>query len=140
MGPENLFENPKDPNTMVIGFANDINMNGEIAELEFKILDSASEGKTTIGIYCDATSTSGNIDVSIVNGEINITSVIRGDVNGDGKVNNQDAIYLLKYTLNASRYPINQNGDMDGNGKVNNQDAIYLLKHTLNSSRYPLYN
>jgi len=140
IGPENLFENPKDPNTMVIGFANDINMNGEIAELEFKILDSASEGKTTIGIYCDATSTSGNIDVSIVNGEINITSVIRGDVNGDGKVNNQDAIYLLKYTLNASRYPINQNGDMDGNGKVNNQDAIYLLKHTLNSSRYPLYN
>ncbi len=63
-----------------------------------------------------------------------------GDVNNDGKLNNQDAIHLLKHVMNPSQYTINQSGDMNGDGKVNNQDAIYLLKHILNPSTYPLKN
>ena len=65
---------------------------------------------------------------------------IRGDVNGDGYVTNEDAIYLLRHTLMPGRYPINQSGDMNGDSYVTNKDAIYLLRHTLMPGRYPLYN
>ena len=67
------------------------------------------------------------------------TTVLRGDVNGDGDIDSNDAIYLLRYTMNNSRYPINQSGDMNGDGDVDSNDAIYLLRHTMNGDRYPLY-
>ncbi len=65
---------------------------------------------------------------------------VPGDVSGDNKLNNQDAIHLLKHVMNSAQYTINQNADMNGDGKVNNQDAIYLLKHILNPASYPLKN
>lgn len=61
-----------------------------------------------------------------------------GDVNGDGKLNTDDAIYLLRHTLLPSSYPVNQLCDFNGDGKVNTDDAIYLLRHTLLPSQYPL--
>ncbi len=66
------------------------------------------------------------------------SDILRGDVNGDGYVNSNDSIYLLRYTLSPDRYPINQSGDMNGDGYVNSNDAIYLLRHTLTPNRYPL--
>ena len=63
---------------------------------------------------------------------------IRGDVNGDGKVDSDDAIYLLRHTMLSAQYPINQNGDMNGDGKVDSDDAIYLLRHTMLPGTYPL--
>lgn len=61
-----------------------------------------------------------------------------GDVNADGAVNSDDAIYLLNYTLRPSAYPITGKCDFDGDGNVTSEDAIYLLNYTLNSSEYPL--
>ena len=62
----------------------------------------------------------------------------KGDVNGDGDVDTDDAIYLLRHTLLQSEYPVNQSVDFDGSGKVDTDDAIYLLRHTLLPSEYPL--
>ena len=62
----------------------------------------------------------------------------RGDVNSDNEIDSNDAIYLLRYTMNQTRYPINQSGDLNGDGEVDSDDAIYLLRHTMNPSRYPL--
>ncbi len=73
-------------------------------------------------------------------GNAEIPKILPGDVSGDNKLNNQDAIHLLKHVMNSAQYTINQKGDMNGDGKVNNQDAIYLLKHILNPSLYPLKN
>lgn len=66
------------------------------------------------------------------------TSVITGDMDCNGGVDSNDAIYLLRHTLDSARYPISQSGDVDGNGSVNSNDAIYLLRHTLDHDRYPL--
>ena len=51
---------------------------------------------------------------------------IRGDFNGDGKVDSDDAIYLLKNVFFGKDYPLNQGGDLNGDGKVDSDDAIYL--------------
>ena len=66
------------------------------------------------------------------------TTVLRGDVNGDGDIDSNDAIYLLRYTMNHDRFPINQSGDMNGDGDVDSNDAIYLLRYTMNPDRFPL--
>ena len=63
---------------------------------------------------------------------------VRGDVNGDGSTNSADAIYLLRHTMRASKYPINQSGDVNGDGDTNSADAIYLLRYTIRPSKYPL--
>ena len=63
---------------------------------------------------------------------------ILGDINEDANVDDADAMYLLRYTLFPSRYPIAQSGDVDGSATVDDADALYLLRHTLFPSRYPL--
>ena len=67
------------------------------------------------------------------------TLYIPGDVDGDGGVDSDDAIYLLYYTFNAENYPLNQDGDFDGDGNVDSDDAIYLLYYTFNPTDYPLH-
>lgn len=62
-----------------------------------------------------------------------------GDLNGDKKVTDADAIYLLYYTLLPDLYPINQSADYNGDGKVTDADAIYLLYYTLLPDLYPLH-
>ena len=66
--------------------------------------------------------------------------VLVGDVNGDGFVNDADAIYLLYYTFFPESYPIarNQPCDFTRDGSVNDADAIYLLYHTFFPEDYPL--
>lgn len=62
----------------------------------------------------------------------------RGDLDKNGKVSSDDAIYLLRYTMRPTKYPIEQSGDMNGDSKVNSDDAIYLLRYTMRPDKYPL--
>ena len=63
-----------------------------------------------------------------------------GEFDGDGIATDNDAYYLLRYTLfGGDRYPVDQNGDVDGDGAVTDQDALYLLRHALFPERYILY-
>ena len=70
--------------------------------------------------------------------EIRAFGVIRGDMNGDSKLNSDDAIYLLRYTLFGGEYAVSQGADIDCDGSVSSDDAIYLLRHTLFGDDYPL--
>ena len=63
---------------------------------------------------------------------------IRGDMNGDGNVTDADALYLLRHTLFAERYPITQSGDVNGDSQITDADALYLLRFTLFPEKYPL--
>ena len=76
----------------------------------------------------------------IENGEVKdeVTVVIKGEIDGNGKIDSDDAIYLLRNTLFASLYPVVVDDDVDGNGEYNSDDAIHLLRHTLFPSLYPL--
>ncbi|MBQ6164944.1 MAG: RICIN domain-containing protein [Clostridia bacterium] len=62
----------------------------------------------------------------------------RGDFDGNGQVDSDDAIYLLYYTFLPEKYPIDQDGDVDENGYIDSDDAIYLLYYTFLPDKYPL--
>lgn len=64
-----------------------------------------------------------------------------GDMNGDGIVDRQDAIYnLYSILLGTSLYPVNQDRDINGDGVLDRQDAIYLLYASISmfQHQYPL--
>ena len=63
--------------------------------------------------------------------EIRAFGVLRGELDGDGKMTSDDAVYLLRHTLFAETFPVNQNADMNGDGKVSSDDAVHLLRHIL---------
>lgn len=83
--------------------------------------------------------------VSVFGLMINASALEKGgDANGDGKINADDAIYLLYNTVFGSqKYPLVKDGDYNSDGKVNKNDAVYLLYHTIYNSifpnKYPLY-
>lgn len=67
-----------------------------------------------------------------------VGTYLNGDVNGDGVINSNDAVYLLRYTLLPSRFPVIGSADLNGDGVVNSNDAIHLLRHTLKPDDFPL--
>lgn len=61
-----------------------------------------------------------------------------GDIDGNGTVDHQDAIYLLLHIMfGQSNYPLNTAPvDFDGNGTMDLDDAIYLLLHAMFGNEY----
>ena len=61
-----------------------------------------------------------------------------GDLNEDGFVNEDDAIYLLRHVLMPENYAVNQPVDYDNSNSVDEDDAIYLLRHVLMPEQFPI--
>jgi len=61
-----------------------------------------------------------------------------GELDGNGRVDVDDAIYLLQHVLMPQLFPVTQAADYDGNSDVNVDDAIYLLQHVLMPELFPL--
>ena len=72
-------------------------------------------------------------------GTVTLEQYARGDVNGDGEVNSDDAICLLRHVLSGDSHPINQSGDMNGDKTENSGDAVHLLRHIMLPDLYPLF-
>lgn len=109
----------------------------------FRILEEATVGDIPISCSVDATEKFADerepkMTVTCVAGNVTVFEVLRGDVDGNGYVTTDDAIYLLYHTNNSSNYPVNQDVDFDGNGTVTSDDAIYLLYHVMLPNSYPL--
>ncbi|MBR1739212.1 MAG: dockerin type I repeat-containing protein [Ruminococcus sp.] len=59
------------------------------------------------------------------------TSTIKGDVNGDGKINFKDVVLLARYINNNSTTILTSNADFDSNGTINSKDTVALAKSIL---------
>ena len=127
----------------VITYKENTKLNGRVFLLTFAIKEELDDSVVDITCSFKVTSQDANkiekeLSVEVIPGSVNILNILRGDVNGDGFVDSNDAIHLLYHTLLSERYEINQNGDFDGDGYVNSNDAIHLLYYTLLPERYPL--
>ena len=129
----------------VLGFDGNTDANGVVLKMTFLIKEFVDDADVNISCTAtlkrfDADKVENSVEIEVISGRILIRNAIRGDVDGDNKVNSADAIYLLYHVMWGSKnYPINQNGDMDGNGKVNSDDAIYLLYHVMfGEGSYPI--
>lgn len=89
-------------------------------ELNCDIWQYTSEGKIT-GV-------SGNVDVNIIYNKDVIN--IRGDVNGDTKVNIKDVTLIQKHVAKTKKLTAKQlkKGDINKDGRVNIKDATALQK------------
>ncbi len=67
-----------------------------------------------------------------------ITCYLHGDVNGDGTVNSDDAIYTLYLSFGTPGYVAYQDCNFDGSGDVSSDDAIYLLYASFMTPGYDL--
>ena len=131
--------------TGVITFGSDTEVTGAFLKLQFKVSEQVS-GPDIAFVCCNAKVTikedgqpEASIPVTVQPGTVFINEYTVGDLNGDGMVDSDDAIYLLYSTLLPDSYPLNQSGDMNGDGMTDSDDAIYLLYYTLLPDAYPLH-
>ena len=61
-----------------------------------------------------------------------------GELDGDGKITDKDAIYLLMHCYFPGDYPVEQPCDYNGDGIINDKDAVYLLMHCYFPNDYPI--
>ncbi|MCW7076152.1 MAG: hypothetical protein ACXQTJ_01855 [Candidatus Syntropharchaeales archaeon] len=102
-----------------------INIGGDT----YAVTTNATAG-TPSGTYLlmvNATNAAGlsNADVGI-----ELTVMMNGDVDEDGDVDMDDAVYLGCHALGVPGYDLNERiADVDGSGVVNLLDAVYLASH-----------
>ena len=105
--------------------------NGAIAELTFRIKDTAKEGTYTIRVnHLEARNANGS-KLSFANAaaQVTVRDFIAGDLDGDGEVTDWDGILLNRYlagwtvTLNIAA------ADTDGDGEVTDWDGILLDRY-----------
>ena len=119
----------------------DTDMNGRIISLTFKVKEGVTEYIDDYSVSCRFTARQADgtvVQVAVVPGVISIKNVMRGDLDRNNIVNEDDAIYLLYSTFFEEDYPLNQDCDFDKNGKIDEDDAIYLLYYTFFPEDYPI--
>lgn len=65
------------------------------------------------------------------NGSYTYKIVVRGDNNGDGKINSTDALAVLKHSVQSAVMEDSSKlnaSDLDGNGTINSSDALAILQ------------
>ncbi|MBR3144583.1 MAG: peptidoglycan DD-metalloendopeptidase family protein [Clostridia bacterium] len=122
----------------VIGYEKPTDLNGEALELTFIVSDTAAEGDYNIGLAYRMTVDGEIVDVPVIPGTITVKNYVSGDTNGDDRVTDQDAIYLLFHVYFEDEYPVNQPCDFNKDGNVTDQDAVYLLFHVYFEEEYPI--
>ncbi len=81
------------------------------------------------------------VTVGVYNSALDsVKAYYSGDVNENGTLETQDAVYLMYYVLfGDENYPVYGNCNFDNVGMVDGDDAVYLLYHILYGDEYKLF-
>mgnify|MGYP000803233905 CR=1 FL=1 len=131
----------------VLNWVNDENnnlFNGVLAILTFTIKQDAPLGSYPITVDYYRGITGNNIDgedvnydkdwnrvpLNYISGKLIVCAYTPGDINGDGEVDINDAICLLKYVAGWKLDGVViEAPDVNGDGRVNTKDAIQILRY-----------
>ena len=106
---------------------------GNIAVLDFGVKLVAENTSSPVSISYEPESTFDNNLVDkkflIKNGTVQVNTIRPGDINGDGKVDVDDALLLLNSTCGLRTNEVKGNPDVNGDGKTNNKDVVILLRY-----------
>ena len=132
----------KDYKSAALSFSTEKLLEGDVFSITFRVLEDAPAGKYSFSFSAIArgivSGTEQPLNVAVFDAVFTVNETLAGDMNRDGMIDSDDAIYLLRHTVKASRYPIYQSGDVNGDGLVNSGDAIYLMRHLFRPKLYPL--
>lgn len=105
---------------------------GDFAVLTFKVKAVTEDADAALTIAYDPEDIFNkdheNQTFQIENGTVRIKKLRPGDINGDGKVDINDALLLLRYVCELDQDKVQGNPDVTGDGKVNNKDVVTLLR------------
>lgn len=111
----------------------DVKTNGEMCKLTFNVKQTAKEGKYVVKLTYDeeeiCNQKEENIHFDVMDGAINVSAHIPGDVNDDGKVNLKDVIRLNQYVAGWSVTVNSVSADANADGKINLKDVIRLNQY-----------
>ena len=109
---------------------------GTLVTFTFKVLESAEIGLSAINVIIEEGTvfrydgrTEIDFDLAAINGGVEVIDYLKGDINGDGKVNNRDVARLMQYLAGWDVEYVVAALDVNGDGKVNNRDAARLQQY-----------
>ena len=127
----------------VIGASGEYTGSETIANLKFKVKEvlENTSAQVSLTYAADSTFNNGLVDKEflIKNGTVQIGKYRPGDINGDGKVNVDDALLLLNYVCDLRKDEVKGNPDVNGDGAVNNKDVVILLRYIAKFEGITLY-
>ena len=128
----------------VVAFSTPQNITDDLFTFQLEAKDNATVGAYSISCVVEvngSVSNGTNVPEMTYNGSSELTiGNLLGDLDSDGDVDEDDAVYLLLYTFRASTHPMpeGQNVDYNNDGVVNSDDAIYLKNYLTNPAQNPL--
>ncbi len=120
----------------ITGVSDDVNkQNGTLLKFEFTTAEDAEDGNYPIQItyvqeetYVNESGAKNNVALNTIDGEVAIAGYVLGDINGDGRVNNFDAMALVGYVNND--WSLDENrlsaADITGDGVIDYLDYASL--------------
>ena len=124
--------------------AENITSTGKILTLTFKAKNITEETSASVNVSLASANDCldkdlNKVTLAVSGGDITVSpaEILKGDVDGNGIVDEADAIRVLYYYVDGGTYyPVNQSVDFDGNGVENSDDAVYLLYYSLFGGEY----
>ena len=112
----------------------DIDINGVVASLNFKILNKIEEATNINYLYQEIRMSDMPIELTEESGYTPsvVTSVpLKGDVNSDGRIDVYDAVMVLKYLIGTAELDADgiEAAKVTGGDTVTTQDSITILKY-----------
>lgn len=129
----------------VIGASGEYTGSETIANLQFRVkvkkVSENTSAQVSLTYAADSTFNNGLVDKEflIKNGTVQIGQYRPGDINGDGKVNVDDALLLLNYVCDLRKDEVKGNPDVNGDDAVNNKDVVILLRYIAEYPGITLY-
>ena len=102
-----------------------LSVRGDAASLDGKKVKASAPGESVV---CAVSKDGKYIAMTLV-AVLKEQAVTKGDINGDGEVDNKDVVLLFRYVSGGGKSGDESVYDFNGDGEVNNKDVVALFRY-----------